>query len=165
MDNLTRLIQQNIRKNGGTKTQNRCFDAKSPNLISPFHQWHIPVNCEYECSHSLSSLGMHLYSVQSFFSSSNVIIWKVGALWRIPANYLRFLLSLNGTEFSKVQMINRKWNVMHNHVLIIVLELLRTSCYISSTNVKESTFFNGSCRFFEWCCRITIDSAETFTGK
>ena len=31
------------------------------------------------------------------------------------------LVFLNGVKFSKVQMINRKWNVIYNHIMIIFL--------------------------------------------
>ena len=62
-------------------------------------------------------------------------------------------------------MVNKKSNVIQNHALIIFLELLRISCYISSTDLKELTILNGICRFFKNCRRITIDSAETFTEK
>ena len=38
-----------------------------------------------------------------------------------------------------MQWINRKWNVIHNNILIIFCEPFHTSCCILSTNLKKST--------------------------
>ena len=55
-------------------------------------------------------------------------------------NLMAVFTVLNGTKFSKVQLIKRKWNIICNQVLIIFCELLCTIDRNLSTVSKTQEF-------------------------
>ena len=75
-----------------------------------------------------------------------------------------FSLFWNRAELWKVQLINRMWNVMRNHVLILFLWSF-TYYLLANDNFQKTDNFDWNCRCLENCCRITIDSTKTFTEK
>ena len=59
--------------------------------------------------------------------------------------------------FSKLQLINKKWNVMHNYVLIIFC--MYCLCY----KFQKANNFDWNCQFLVKSWRITICSTSKFT--
>ena len=74
-----------------------------------------------------------------------------------------FLLLLNGEEFWKVRLINRKWCVMQNYVIIIFLSTFPYYLLYFAKIFQKTNNFAWSCWVFEHFLRNTTAGTKTFT--
>ena len=74
-----------------------------------------------------------------------------------------FYCFLNGEEFWKVRLINRKWCVMQNYVIIIFLSTFPYYLLYFAKIFQKTNNFAWSCWVFEHFLRNTTASTKTFT--